>query len=39
MAVLLRELATDNPGVVIVTTRIKLRDFREFHTPPCCPSR
>jgi hypothetical protein len=33
MALLLRELAADNPGLVIVTTRIKLRDLQEFRTP------
>jgi hypothetical protein len=37
MAVLLRELATDNPGMVIVTTRIKLRDLREFRKPAVLP--
>ena len=33
----LRELAADNPGLVIVTTRIKLSDLREFHTPAVLP--
>ena len=37
MAVLLRELAADNPGLVIVTTRIKLKDLQEFHAPAVLP--
>ncbi len=37
MAVLLRELAADNPGLVIVTTRIKLKDLKEFHAPAVLP--
>ncbi len=37
MAVLLRELAADNPGLVIVTTRIKLKDLKEFHAPGVLP--
>lgn len=37
MALLLRELASDNPGLVIVTTRIKLRDLKEFHAPAVLP--
>ena len=37
MALLLRELAADNPGLVIVTTRIKLKDLKEFHAPGVLP--
>ena len=37
MALLLRELAADNPGLVIVTTRIKLKDLKEFHAPAVLP--
>ncbi len=37
MFVLLRELAADNPGLVIVTTRIRLRDLQEFHAPAVLP--
>jgi TIR domain len=37
MTVLLRELAMDNPGLAIVTTRIKLKDLREFPKPAVLP--
>ena len=37
MAVLLRELAADNPGLAVVTTRIKLKDLKEFHAPAVLP--
>ncbi|MGO8955051.1 MAG: hypothetical protein ACLP1W_03590, partial [Rhodomicrobium sp.] len=37
MGVLLRELAADNPGLVIVTTRIKLKDLKEFRAPGVLP--
>ncbi|MGO9173776.1 MAG: TIR domain-containing protein [Rhodomicrobium sp.] len=33
MASLLRELAADNPGLVLVTTRVPLRDLAEFGPP------
>ncbi|MGO8955053.1 MAG: SEC-C metal-binding domain-containing protein [Rhodomicrobium sp.] len=37
MGVLLRELAAGNPGLVIVTTRIKLKDLKEFRAPGVLP--
>ena len=37
MALLLRELAVDNPGLVIVATRIKLKDLKEFSKPAVVP--
>ncbi|MGO9543887.1 MAG: TIR domain-containing protein [Rhodomicrobium sp.] len=37
MALLLRELAADNRGLVIVTTRIKLKDLKEFRAPGVLP--